>query len=203
MSSLPQSIQNLADFIKKFPGIGPKQALRIALYLSKEPKQNLELLLNNIQELKERIIPCQQCFLPALKNDQNNLCAICSDNSRNQNQVCVVERETDALSIDKTGNFKGVYHVVGSLSLETKNNFKINELLQRINNLSKKYNPKDLEIILAFNSNTLGETTNLYLQQKLKNLEIKISRLARGLSMGSEIEYADDLTLINALQNRK
>lgn len=194
----PASVKNLIDQFTKLPGIGPKTAERLVFYLLKQPKENLVKFGLTLQNLQNKITICQQCYNFA----ESNPCLICQDKKRNQKLICVVAKPQDIFALEKTNEYQGVYHVLGGLidplSGITPDKLKIRELVERIK--------KDgvLEIILALNSDMPGETTILYLTKLLKQFKnIKISRLAQGLPIGSELEYADEITLSNALKGRK
>lgn len=197
MRQLPQSIKNLLDQFNRLPGVGPKTALRYCFYLLKKPKGELAQFAEAILSVKNFISECQTCF----GISEKPVCEICSDSRRDKSLVCVVATEEDRAAIENTREFKGVYHILGDLinPLEgiMPQHLKINELQARM----EKHKPR--EAILAFNSTIEGETTILYLTNLLKSYNIKISRLARGLPVGSELEYADEITLSDALKERK
>lgn len=196
MKQFPQSIKNLLDQFNRLPSVGPKTALRYCFYLLKRPKNELENFANAILSVKNSISECSACF----GLSESLICEICSDPRRDKTQICVVATEEDRAAIENTREFKGVYHILGDLinPLEgiTPAHLKIRELEIRITTNTQ-------EIILAFNSTIEGETTILYLTNLLKGYNIKISRLARGLPVGSELEYADEITLTDALKERK
>ncbi len=193
-----KNIQNLIDLFSKFPGIGPKAATRLVFYLTKN--NDSQELGNALLEFQKSLKSCPSCF----KFHQSNveLCEICSDNSRNKSLLCIIEKETDLESIEKTHLYKGLYFILGSiipdLKQETLKRLRIRELKQKINS-NKELN----EIILALNPTPEGEAIALYLERELKDLNKKITRLARGLPVGGELEYADRETLKSALERRK
>lgn len=198
MIKYPENIQNLINLIAKLPSIGPKTAERLVFYLIKQPTQELEKLSWAIGQLRDNIKICRECF----NFSQNDPCPICADQQRNPQLICVVAKPQDILALEKTNSYFGRYHVLGGNINALENiqpeNLKIKELLERI----KKQNIQ--EVILAFDQNLTGETTTLYLIKLLKQIpNLKISRLARGLPLGADLEYADELTLENAISRRQ
>jgi len=192
----PSSIQNLINEFMKLPTIGPKTAERFVFYLLQQNPEELQKFAQAIAELKEKITICQSCFSVS----DSNPCKICSDKNRDSSLICVVENTRDMLAMEKTGAFKGYYHVLGG-AINTidgvgPENLKIKELVKKI----KKEQIK--ELILGLNLNLEGETTSIYITQQIKPYGVKITRLAKGLPMGSDLEYADDITLENALRYR-
>lgn len=191
--------KKIIEYFSKLPGIGPKHATRIMLDLLKWDKNEVENFSKTILELKEGIKLCSDCH--NISDDDS--CLICKDSRRNKNSICVVEKVTDLESIEKTGIHRGLYHVLGGainpIDGNLPQNLNFSSLLKRI----QKYPSSQLEIIIATNPNTIGETTALYLEDQLKPFNIKVTRLGRGLSAGSFLEYADEITLQNAFKNRK
>jgi len=198
---MSQRVQKLIEFFTKLPGVGPRQATRLVLAMLEWPPAEIDEFSKSMAELKNGPVLCSECF--NLTDEKK--CSICANNRRDQTRIAVVEKITDLQSMEKTGAFSGVYHVLGGainpVNGRLPQHLKIAELKERIQKL-KKLTP-DIEVIIATNSNTYGETTALYLEEELCPLEIKITRLARGLSAGSTIEYADEITLTNALKHRK
>lgn len=194
---LPAPLKNLIDHFCKLPGIGQRAATRLAFFLLNQPKEELENFAQALKDLKNKTKTCPNCF--NLTSD--TLCAICSDKKRNPLIICVVEDILDIIPIERTRQFSGLYHVLGGLISPTEGltpeKLKIKELVVRI-----KKHTEQTEIILAFNPTVEGDATALYLERVLKPLNVKISRLARGLSAGGDLEYTDETTLINALKNR-
>ena len=209
----PKSIQKLIDIFSKFPGIGKKSAVRFVFYLLKLKESEIKELIDSISSLKSSIKVCSFCFNTF--EGQKGLCKICSDPSRDRTLLCLVEKETDLLSIEKTKEYKGLYFISGEtisrlkkLTVHTQDYIKklrIKELKERISNPQKFgiLNCKFKEIILALNPTIEGEATALYLERILKSKNLKMTRLARGLPIGGELEYADEETLRNALTGRK
>jgi len=170
-------------------------AERLVLFLFRQDSGKIKDFSESLNELKN-LKTCEKCF----NISEGNLCEICKDTKRDQKMICVVENPMDIISIERTGAYKGLYHVLGGVVLFNNNgsqDLKISELLARV----KKENVA--EVILAANPTTEGDATALYLKSKLKPLNIKITRLARGLATGGDIEYADEITLSAALTNRR
>lgn len=192
----PRQIDKLIDHIGHLPGIGKRQATRLAFYLFSLSKKELSDFAKAVLELDE-IKTCSRCFNFATEN----LCAFCKNNARDQKTICVIEDTLDILPIERTGQYKGLYHVLGGLISPadglTPDKLRIKELVGRI----KK--EKTQEIILALNPTTEGDTTALYLERVLKETPLKITRLARGLATGSDLEYLDENTLSSAILGRK
>jgi len=192
-----EPVAKLVEAFNKLPGIGPKSAQRLAYYLLRSPDEEAKVLAEAILTLKERIRLCSICF----NITDCDPCLICQDKERDHSKICVVERPSDIPPLERTGKYKGVYHVlhgtinpaqgIGSAEL------KIKELSSRLQDGSVK------EVILATNPNLEGETTAMYLRRIILPLGIRISRLARGLPFGSDLEYADDMTLGQALEDRR
>jgi len=194
----PLPLQNLIDALSKLPDIGPRAATRLVFYLIRQPTEELNQLADLIKNLKKQITLCPQCF----NLSAQGLCAICQDAKRDKAVICVVENVLDIIPIEKTKQYQGLYHVLGGL-ISPHNGIgpeqiKIKELIGRI-----KSGGGVKEVILALNPTTEGDTTTLYLERLLKPLNIKITRLGRGLSTGSSLEYTDENTLRNALLGRR
>lgn len=194
------SIQKLIDLFSKFPTIGPRTAARFVFYLMKISKEEVEELINSISNLKKTVKICSFCFNPF--EGEGELCKICSDSSRDRTSLCIVEKETDLITLEKTKKYKGLYFILGGTVSTFKKKdiekLKTKELEERV-----KSHPEIKEIIIAINPTTEGEATALYLERLLKPLNIKITRLGRGLPVGAELEYADEETLGSALEGRK
>lgn len=196
MKIIPKSVQALIDEFSRLPGIGPKTAQRLTFYLLRGSKDRTDSLADAVKSLKENIKICSICSNLA----ENDPCLICNDNRRNGEQVMVVEEPLDIIAFEKTGKYEGVYHVLhGAISPVEgigPDDLYIRQLLDRVRQGSIK------EIILATNINVEGEATAMYLQKLLFPLGVKITRIARGLPVGSDIEYADEFTLTRALEGR-
>jgi len=192
----PSSIQSLINCFSKLPTVGPKTAERYVFHLLKESPEYLQKFAQSIAELKEKTVVCRVCFSYA----ETNPCPICSDSARNKGVLCVVADTRDMITIESTKQYNGVYHILGgqlnAISGVTPRQLNVKELTQRIKSGSVK------EIILALSPNLEGETTSMYLNKLLKPSKIKITRLAKGLPMGSDLEYVDEMTLANALKYR-
>ncbi|EKE16239.1 MAG: hypothetical protein ACD_11C00024G0007 [uncultured bacterium] len=190
----PKSFQRLIKNFSSLPSIGPKHAERLVLFLFKKSQDDIEEFSRNLLEIKNLRF-CQKCH----NISEGELCQICADKKRDQKTICVVEEPLDIISIERTHAFSGIYHVLGGVITATEKDsaLKIPDLFERV----KK--EEIHEIILATNPTTEGDTTALYLKKKLQPFGIKITRLGRGLSTGADLEYADELTLSEALTNRK
>jgi len=199
MSVLPRSIRKLIEELSRLPGIGNKTASRLAFFLLKFPDLDREVLAEAIQNLKTELVFCQQCHNLA----ENILCSICSDKSRKQDLICVVEEPLDLVALEQGRRFDGTYHVLGGVISPidgvSPDNLKIRELVERVRGF-----PGNVEVILATNPSLEGEGTAMYLARELKKLgNVKLTRIAHGLPIGGDIEYADELTISKALEGRR
>jgi recombination protein RecR len=196
---LPVPIQNMVQALSRLPGIGPKTASRLTFYLLTAPDEVAQNLADALSELKNGIVYCQTCFNITGAGRQE--CEICSSSERDGRMVCVVEEPLDVLALERTDGFHGRYHVLhGALSpIEgiTPEDLKIRELLQRVRSGGIH------EIILATNPSLEGDATAMYLRQQLLPLGVHVTRLARGLPVGGDLEYADQNTLLRALSGRQ
>lgn len=197
VSAYTPPVQALIDELGRLPGIGPKSAQRIAFHLLKVPADDANRLAHAIREAKDKVRFCERCF----NVSESELCGYCNDDRRDSSIICVVEESRDIVSIEKTGEFRGRYHVLlGAMSpLEGigPEQLKIRELLARLG-------PEGVEeVIVCTNPNTEGEVTAMYLARTLKPLGLKVSRIASGLPVGGDLEYADELTLGRALEGRR
>jgi len=190
-------VQRLIDELGRLPGVGPKSAQRIAFYLLKTPPEDATRLARSIVEVKERISWCRRCFNIA----EGELCAYCRDERRDGSVVCVVEEPRDIVAVERTAEFKGLYHVLqGAISpIEGigPEQLRVKELLNRVGEEGIT------EIILATNPNIEGEATAMYLARLLNPLGIVVTRIASGLPVGGDLEYADEVTLGRALEGRR
>ncbi len=197
MSIYIKYIENLINEFKKLPGIGPKSAKRIVYWLIKQSDLDLERFANAIFELKNNIRFCSICF----NLSEDEICSICADQSRDRSKICIVEQISDVALIEYTGQYKGLYHVLGGLLSPIDNmgpeEIKIPQLLDRV-----KEGKVD-EIIIALNPTVEGESTASYLKKIFNQIGIKITKLAIGLPVGANLEYADEITLSRALNDRK
>lgn len=194
----PKIIQNLINQFAKLPSIGPKTAERLVFYLLSQKESELQKFGEALEHIKANIKLCQKCFNFA----ESDPCPICADNRRDQKIICVITKPQDLFAIEKTGSYNGVYHILGGNINPLENiapqDIKIKELIERLKNNGIK------EIILALNPDLEGETTALYLTKLLKQFpNLKLTRLARGLPMGADLEYADEVTLENAIKDRR
>ena len=197
MAGYPKAIVNLLDRLVKFPGIGRRSAERIVFYLLEASNEEVSLLSQDILRLKSHIHFCRICN----NLGDSDVCATCRDTTRQSDVLCVVETPKDVGFVERTGNFKGRYHVllgaIAPLDGRGPGDLKIDGLLARIKNEGIK------EVIVATDSDTEGETTALYLAKVIKPLGVKISRIGVGIPVGSNIEYADSSTLARALEARR
>jgi recombination protein RecR len=195
VAAIPRSIQSLIEAFERLPGIGPKTAQRLTFYLLHAPKEEAQALATAALDMKEKTILCENCF----NIGESSPCNICSDLSRDSSIIMVVENPLDVLSLEKA-NYKGLYHVLHGVISPLENigpdEIHIRELLPRLKDEVVK------EIILSTNPTMEGEATAMYIQRLISPLGIKITRIARGLPVGSDIEYADETTLSRALENR-
>jgi recombination protein RecR len=190
------AIQKLLDEFERLPGIGPKSAQRIAYWVLNQDKADAARLANAILEVKETVHFCSECFNYA----QDDRCDICASSKRDHSTICVVSEPRDIPPIERTGSFSGVYHVLGGALSPLEGigpeQLHIAELMARLNDSSIK------EVILATNPNIEGETTASYLARLIKPLGVKVSRLASGLPVGGDLEFADEVTLGRAIESR-
>ena len=197
MSFYPPGLQRLMDALAKLPGVGPKTAQRLAFYLLEQNPDEVKDLAESIGQLQGRVHFCPRCFNIA----EDELCVICSDPKRDQDAICVVESARDIIPIEKSGSFRGTYHVLGGLISPMEgvgpNELHVKELLRRLQENDVK------EIIMATGSNVEGEATALYLADLLKPIVPKITRIAQGMPVGGDLEYVDEITLARALQGRR
>jgi len=190
-------VQALIDELGRMPGVGPKSAQRIAFYLLKLPKEDAQRLAHAINEVKDRISFCTRCYNIA----EGELCGLCLDERRDPTLVCVVEEPRDIVAVEKTQEFRGRYHVlqgaINPIEGVGPEQLRVKELLARLD-------PEGIvEVILCTNPNIEGEATAMYLARLLKPLGLKVTRIASGLPVGGDLEYADELTLGRALEGRR
>lgn len=192
-----EPVARLVDELGRLPGIGPKSASRIAYYLLRAQREQALALAEAIIEVKERIVLCSRCF----NVTESDPCPICSDPARDASMICVVEEPLDVLALDRTGEFRGLYHVLhGAISPVDgigPDRLRIRELVERV----KREHPA--EVILATNPNIEGDATAMYVARQLVALGVTISRPASGLPVGGDLEYADEVTLGRALAGRR
>jgi len=190
-----ESVERLVNLLSQLPGIGRKTAQRLALYILKLPRNEVDALSQALTEVKEKVRYCSICY----NITENDPCVICGSPKRDRSLICVVEDPSDVLALEKTNEYPGLYHVLGGslspLDGIGPEELKIKELLNRISDGVK-------EVILALNPNVEGEATTIYLSKLLKPLGVKVSRIARGLPIGGDLELADEATLARALEDR-
>ena len=190
-------VARLVEEFHKLPGIGPKTAQRLTYYLIRMPEEESRALAEAILAVKERIVLCSRCY----NITESNPCAICDNANREQTSICVVEEALDVLALERTHSYKGLYHVlhgvISPMNGIGPDDLKIQPLLDRLKSGEVQ------EVILATNPNLEGEATSMYIQRLIAPLGIKITRPARGLPVGSDLEYADEVTLARAIEGRQ
>ena len=196
---LPESLQSLINALERLPGIGPKSASRLAFYFLRAPEEVSQDLASALANLKANTTLCQECFnITEAGRDQ---CEICESSQRDSSLVCVVEEALDVLALERTGGYRGKYHVLQGVLSPIEgigpDDLKIKQLLARVGRGEIN------EVILATNPSMEGDATALYLQQHLEPLGVRVTRLARGLPVGGDLEYADQNTLLRALAGRQ
>lgn len=193
----PPSLITLIRELSRLPGVGPKSAQRLAFYLFEQPEGEVERLSQAILAAKQSLRTCPQCF--HITDAEHELCAVCSDPSRNRGQICVVEESGDVIAIERSGEYRGLYHVLhGALSPMqgvSPDKLRLAELTPRLEG--------GMEVILATSTTVEGEATALYLQRQLLGQDVQLSRIAYGLPVGGALEYADEVTLGRALAGRQ
>lgn len=191
-------LADAVEAISSLPGVGSHSALRLALHLLNQPKENVHHFARAIDRLAEEIKYCKECMMVS----DDDICGICSDKNRDHNTICVVENVRDVMSIEKTGQYKGVYHVLGGIISPINgigpSDLTIRELVSRLENKQG-----ETEVILALSGDVEGETTSFYIYRQIENKCSKVSTLARGLGFGDDLEYADSLTLGRSIVNRQ
>jgi len=197
MSIYTPALQKLIDELGKLPGVGPKSAQRIAFHLIKIPDHDALSLADAIQQAKQKVRFCETCF----NMSDEAICEICSDAQRDRSLVCVVEEPRDIVALERTREYKGLYHVlqgaINPIDGIGPEQLKVRELLERLKGNTV------LEVILCTNPNIEGEATAMYLAKLIEPLGIQVSRIASGLPVGGDLEYADELTLGRALEGRR
>ena len=196
-SSAAMPVSRLIEAFNKLPGIGPKSAQRLTYYLLRAPQEEAQALAQAILEVKEKIILCSVCQ----NITDSDPCAICQDGQRDRTKICVVEEPLDILALERTGSYKGLYHVlhgvISPMDGIGPDELKVRELLPRLKTGEVQ------EVIMATNPNLEGEATAMYLTRLIAPLGIRVTRLARGLPVGADLEYADDVTLARAIEGRQ
>lgn len=192
-------LENAVEAISSLPGVGSRSAMRLALHLLKQPKENVHHFTDAVNRLADEIRYCSECMMIS----DDDICPICSDAHRNHSQICVVENIRDVMSIEATGQYKGVYHVLGGIISPINGigpaDLTVRQLVERI----EKAQGTDMEVILALSGDVEGETTSFYIYRQIERFRVKVSALARGLGFGDDLEYADSLTLGRSIINRQ
>jgi recombination protein RecR len=195
MQYTSESLERLINEFSKLPSIGRKTAQRLAFHLLKRPKEDVLLLSKALVDIKEKIGRCSICF----NVTEQNPCSICTNSKRDRSTICVVEEANDVLAIERIDQYRGTYHVLGGLLNPLDGigpeDLRIKELIMRIQN-------DVTEVILAINPNVSGDATVMYIAEKIKGSSVKISRIARGIPIGSDLEFADMTTLTRAMEGR-
>jgi recombination protein RecR len=196
MQGIAEPVSRLIDEFVKLPGVGPKTAQRLAYFVLRLPQEEARRLADAIVQVKERVVLCSVCF----NVTEQDPCAICANPARDHAKICVVEEPLDITALERTGVYRGVYHVLhGAISPQDgigPDDIKVAELVSRV-----RAGGVD-EVIVATNPNLLGDATSNWIVMQLKPLHVRVTRLARGLPIGSDLEYADDVTLTRALEGR-
>ena len=191
-------LEEAVDAISSLPGVGRRSALRLALHLLKQPQENVHHFAQAVVNLRDDVKYCRECRM--ISDDE--VCSICSNRSRDHNLICVVESVRDVMSIENTGQYHGVYHVLGGIISPINgvgpSDLTIRELVRRI-----AEDQEPVEIILALSGDVEGETTSFYIYRQLQQYGVKVTTLARGLGFGDDLEYADELTLGRSIVNRQ
>ncbi len=196
---MPETLKRLIDFISYMPWIGEKTAVKLAFFLLKANGSYIKNFARELEKLQTDVHDCQNCF--GLTDGNRTICTICADETRDKNILCVVEDYLDMLSIERLGIFHGYYHILGGsispIHGRMPNSLHFSELFEKIKN-----SPEIQELIIATNPNIEGEATNLYIEENIPRHDLKLTRLSKGLPNAGYIEYADDITLINAFKGR-
>ena len=198
-------LENAVQAIGSLPGVGKRSALRLALHLLRQPSENVHDFADSIVRLRDEAKYCRECRMIS----DDDICPICSDRTRDRRTICVVENVRDVMSIETTGQYHGVYHVLGGIISPIAgvgpSDITISALVERVRGLvsSPASIPSEVEVILALSGDVEGETTAFYIYRKIEGLAGKISTLARGLGFGDDLEYADSLTLGRSIVNRQ
>lgn len=194
-------LEEAVDAISSLPGVGRRSALRLALHLLKQPQENVHHFAQAVVNLRDEVRYCRECRMIS----DEEVCSICSDRTRERNIICVVESVRDVMSIENTGQYRGVYHVLGGIISPINgvgpSDLTIKELVQRVADLSTS--PDMPEVILALSGDVEGETTSFYIYRQLAQFNVKVTSLARGLGFGDDLEYADELTLGRSIVGRQ
>ncbi len=198
MSDFPPSLERLLHELGKLPGIGPRSALRMAFHLLKQPPENVQSLAQGLVEARAKIKACKECF----NLTESGLCRVCEDASRDKTTLLVVEDASDVAAFEHTHEYHGLYHVLGGtlspLEGRGPQHLNLDALVARV-----KKTPVVREVVVATDPTVEGDSTALYLQQLLKSSPVRVTRLARGLPSGGDVDYTDEMTLLKAYENRR
>lgn len=198
MNTLPKPLEELIELFNDLPGIGPRSAARLGYFFLRAPDQFAQKFARSLSEINEKIKLCESCY----NYTDSKICPVCADSNRNIDIIMVVEEPLDVVAFERMGKFSGLYHVLGGVVSPLNgigpDEIRINELIIRLKNNTVQ------EVIIATNPNLEGESTSLFIKKEIDSLgkEIKVSRLARGLPTGADLDYADDMTLQKALEGR-
>ena len=198
-------LENAVQAIGSLPGVGKRSALRLALHLLRQPEENVHHFADSIVRLRDEAKYCRECSMIS----DEEICPICSDKSRDRRTICVVENVRDVMSIENTGQYHGLYHVLGGIISPIAgvgpSDITVAALVERVKSMvtSGETAPEDIEIILALSGDVEGETTSFYIYRLISGFGIRVSSLARGLGFGDDLEYADELTLGRSIVNRQ
>lgn len=196
-------LEDAVDAISSLPGVGRRSALRLALHLLRQPQENVHHFTSAINALRDDVRYCRECMMIS----DGDVCSICSDRSRDRKTICVVENVRDVMSIENTGQYHGVYHVLGGIISPINgigpSDIAIKQLVDRIASLSAGGDAAEVEVILALSGDVEGETTSFYIYRQIAAYGVRVSSLARGLGFGDDLEYADELTLGRSIVNRQ
>lgn len=198
-------LEDAVQAIGSLPGVGKRSALRLALHLLRQPSENVHHFADSIVKMRDEAKYCRECWMIS----DNDVCSICSDKSRDHRTICVVENVRDVMSIENTGQYHGVYHVLGGIISPVAgvgpSDITVSQLVERVRNMveSGEVEPEEMEIILALSGDVEGETTSFYIYRQVSRYPVKVSSLARGLGFGDDLEYADELTLGRSIVNRQ
>lgn len=198
-------LEDAVEAISSLPGVGKKGALRLALHLLKQPQENVHHFASAVNRLRDEVKYCRECSMIS----DGDVCSICSDRSRDHRTICVVESVRDVMSIENTGQYRGVYHVLGGIISPIEgigpSDLTISRLVERVRDMVdlEENAPSDVEIIFALSGDVEGETTAFYIYRQISGLGVKVSSIARGLGFGDDLEYADELTLGRSIVNRQ
>ena len=193
-------LSEAVDAIGSLPGVGRRSALRLALHLLRQPQENVHHFTESINRLRDEVRYCRECRMIA----DGDICSLCADHSRDHSAICVVESVRDVMSIENTGQYHGVYHVLGGIISPIAgigpSDLNISELVRRVEALEQ---PENAEVIFALSGDVEGESTAFYIYRKIAHTGVRVSSLARGLGFGDDLEYADQLTLGRSIVNRQ